>query len=241
MKVLCTICARGGSKGLPRKNILPMAGKPLIAHSIEQAKKAHFIDRVIVSTDDEEIAEISLAYGAEVPFMRPEAFATDNATKLPALQHALKWVNMEGDFPDFVIDLQPTSPLRTQEDLRACYEMIQEDKVDAVFTGYKSHANPYFNMLEVDSLGYASLSKSGDFPTRQSSPPVYIMNGSIYAWTASFLMTCQKVVSGRIKVYEMPENRSTDIDTELDFQIAEYLLEGSGVDVRSEDIEALYS
>src|SRR3990167_8937178 len=118
MMILCTICARGGSKGVPNKNIRELSGKPLIAHTIEQALSTKFIDRVVVSTDAEKIANIASQYGAEVPFLRPQSLATDDAPKLPVVKHAVKFYIENLKFtPDYVIDLDPTSPLRTLEDI----------------------------------------------------------------------------------------------------------------------------
>ena len=164
MSVLCTVCARGGSKGVPGKNIRMLQGKPLIAHTIEQALSCSLIDRVAVSTDSREIAHIAEKAGAEVPFLRPPALASDTSAKLPVIQHALAhYIDTLGYKPDYVIDLDPTSPLRINDDIEQCLGMVMNDAdCGSVVTGYRSNKNPYFNMLEISWDGYARLSKGAD-------------------------------------------------------------------------------
>lgn len=226
MKILCTICARGGSKDVPNKNIRELAGKPLIAHTIEQALASPFINRVVVSTDSERIAKIAKGYRVEVPFMRPSELATDTAAKLPVVQHAVKYYIEKLSYnPDYVIDLDPTSPLRMQEDITKCLHLIQRNNVDAVITGYRSNKNPYFNMVEIDEKGYVKLSKPSQFVSRQEAPPVYSMNASIYVWKTPVLLKMNHIFDSRfkLKLIEMPPERSIDIDHELDFQFIEFL------------------
>lgn len=226
MKVLCTICARGGSKGVPNKNIRELMGKPLIIHTIEQALASKLIDRVAVSTDSEKIAASAKAAGAEVPFVRPAELASDTAAKLPAIKHAVRYYIEKLDFhPDLVIDLDPTSPLRNQDDIDACFKLIQENGVDAVITGYRSSKNPYFNMVEIDNDGCAMLCKQGDFVRRQDAPRVYSMNASIYIWKTPVLLNAERLFERglRIKLSEMPLERSIDVDCETDFQFIEFL------------------
>jgi len=225
MKVIAIICARGGSKGVPRKNIRPLCGRPLIVHTIDVAKQCPSIDRVIVSTDDPEIAEIAKASGAEVPFLRPAELAQDNTSKLPVLKYAVDFLeSQEGYYPDIIVDLDPTSPLRTREDVEACIEMVKDKGTDNVFSVTRSRRNPYFNMVEVTE-GKVRLVKPPDQPvtSRQHAPQVYDMNASIYVWKKEALMGSDSVFLDNTRIYEMPE-WTIDIDSEGDFELVEYII-----------------
>lgn len=228
MSVLCTICARGGSKGVPNKNIKELLGKPLIAYTIEQALCCRFIDRVVVSTDSQDIAIIAKQYGVEVPFMRPSDLATDESPKLPVIQHAVRYYIENLNFkPDYVIDLDPTSPLRISDDIEKCLNLIMNDfNCDSVITGYRSNKNPYFNMVEIDPKGFAYLSKETEKQVirRQDAPIVYAMNASIYVWKTEVLLNQTRIVSGKMKLIEMPKERSIDIDTGIDFKLVELIM-----------------
>jgi CMP-N,N'-diacetyllegionaminic acid synthase len=228
LATVATICARGGSQGLPGKNIRPLAGKPLIAHSIEQALACPRIDAVYVSTDDPEIAEIARLYGAEVPFLRPAELATASAPKLPVVRHLVEAIEAAGVAVGRIVDLQPTSPLRDRTDIDACLDLLDAD-TDCVITGCIAHANPYFNMVELDEGGHARLSKplAGDIAGRQMAPPVYAMNGSVYAWHRATLD--KGLWGGRTRLHAMPPERSVDIDTAIDFQLAELLIREADV------------
>lgn len=230
MKVLCTICARGGSKGVLNKNLRLLLDKPLIVHTIEQALSLKLINHTVVSTDSNDIADISRKCGAEVPFKRPQYLATDDAPKLPVVQHAVRYYIENLHFiPDYVIDLDPTSPLRNIEDIEKCMGLIMSDSdCDSVITGYRSNKNPYFNMVETDSKGFAFLSKKTDrrITRRQDAPVVYAVNASIYVWKIDVLLNQNDndIVSGKVKFVEMPEKRSIDIDSEIDFKLVELIM-----------------
>lgn len=234
MKVLCTICARGNSKGVPSKNMRELLGQPLIVYTIKQAIACENIDRVVVSTDSKQIASLAKEYNAEVPFMRPLELAQDNSSKLPVIQHALSYYIEQLNYkPDYVIDLDPTSPLRNNDDIKRCLDLIINHKdCDSVITGYRSNKNPYFNMLEINEQGYARICKNPEYKItrRQDAPTVFAMNASIYAWKAEILLNQTDLLSGRVKFLEMPEERSIDIDNEVDFKLVEVLLR-----VRSRD------
>jgi CMP-N,N'-diacetyllegionaminic acid synthase len=222
--VVCVIPARGGSKGLPGKNIKNFCGKPLIAHTIEQARQSKCIDRVIVSTEDEEIAQISLEYGAEVPFMRPMEFARDSSSTVDVLLHAINWLeNVDQYAFDILLLLHTTTPLRSVEDIDKCVALLVEEKADNVFSVTEAHRNPYFNMVEEGKDGFVRLVKEGCFSTRQAAPKVYDMNASIYVWWKNILKEGKKIFLKKTKAYVMPKERSIDIDDELDFRIAEFL------------------
>jgi len=214
---------------VPNKKIRELSGQPLIARTIEHALSTKFIDRVVVSTDAEKIANIASQYGAEVPFLRPQSLATDDAPKLPVVKHAVKFYIENLKFtPDYVIDLDPTSPLRTLEDIERSLTLIMNDSgCDSVITGYRSNKNPYFNMVEINSEGFADLCKKTDdrICRRQDAPVVYAMNASIYVWKTDVLFQQAEIISGKVKFVEMPENRSIDIDSETDFRLVELLLE----------------
>lgn len=223
MTTICTICARGGSVGVPRKNIRPLLGKPLIAYTIEQALACPQIDAVYVSTDDDEIAAVARQYGAIVPFKRPAELATSEAGKLPVIQHLVDHLLAQGNEIDRVIDMDPTSPLRSGADIEAALNLLDE-ATDVVITAYPSDKNPYFNMVERQPDGNVRLVKSlaEGVASRQAAPKVYSMNASIYVWHRTTLNT--GLWSGRTRLYEMPRNRSIDIDSEIDFKLVEMLM-----------------
>jgi CMP-N-acetylneuraminic acid synthetase len=223
MKTIATICARGGSAGVLRKNIRPLLGKPLIVHTIKQALACDRIDAVYVSTDSREIGEIARQAGAQVPFLRPAELATASAPKIPVIQHLVEAVERSGVAISTIVDLDPTSPLREAGDILACIEMLDE-ATDVVISGYEAEKNPYFNMVEYQPDGNVALVKRPASPItgRQQAPKVYAMNASIYVWHRRSLS--ERLWGGRVKLYVMPRERSIDIDTPLDFEIVELLM-----------------
>lgn len=223
-KIICIIPARGGSKGLPRKNIKKLAGKPLIAHTIEQALGSDYIDRVIVSTENRQIADISKKYGAEVPFIRPKYLVGDNVATIDVLLHSIDWLETKEKYNfDIIVLLHATAPLRKICDIDYCIKMLIEKKADNIFSVTESHRNPYFNMVEIRKGGGVNLSKKGSFSSRQSAPKVYDMNASIYVWWKDILKNKKKIFLKNSRIYIMPKDRSIDIDDALDFRIAEFL------------------
>jgi N-acylneuraminate cytidylyltransferase/CMP-N,N'-diacetyllegionaminic acid synthase len=226
--VLCTICARGGSKGVPDKNIREVGSKPLIAHTIEHALDWDRQSDVIVSTDSDRIAAVARMHGAAVPFIRPDELATDTAAKLPVIKHAVTECEREFDSTyDYVVDLDATAPLRTVEDIENCFETVINTDAHNAYTVTEADKNPYFNMVEVDDDGYASLSKTTDtaITRRQDTPTVYEMNASIYVFERDFLMETGSVHGDRTRIAEMPPERSIDIDRPIDLAFVEFLLE----------------
>lgn len=227
--ILCIIPARGGSKGLPGKNIKELSGKPLIAYSIEQAKGAKYVDRIIVSTENREIADIARRYGAEVPFMRPRKLATDDCSIIDVLLHAMDWMeNKEKCKFDILALLHATAPLRTSEDIDNSIKLLVDKKADNVFSVSDAYRNPYFNMVEMREGGTAGLVKKGQFNTRQAAPKVFDMNASIYVWWKDVLRKKKSVFLKKSHVYVMPRERSVDIDDNVDFKIAEMFLREAG-------------
>ena len=220
---IATICARGGSQGLPGKNIRPLLGKPLIAHTIEQALAHPDIDRVFVSTDSPEIAEAAREAGAEVPFLRPSLLATHTAGKIPVIEHLVGWIVNHVGPVQRIVDLDPTSPLRSSSDIKACLDLL-DSETDVVITGYVATKNPYFNMVESAPNGSVQLVKntSDGVIARQAAPPVYAMNASIYCW--HFHSLSKGLWNGRTRLHVMPRERSIDIDEPIDFQLVELLM-----------------
>ena len=220
---IATICARGGSKGLPGKNIRPFAGQPLIAHSIRQALACRSLQGVYVSTDSEEIAQVARDAGAQVPYLRPAELATDQAGKLPVIEHLVRHLEGQGVAIDRIVDLQPTSPLRLPSDIDRALA-IDEDLVLSVRAAAD---NPYFNLVERTVDGLLHLCKGNGSTRRQDTPAVYALNGSIYVWRRAALAhaSAHGLWSVRAAAYEMPEWRSVDIDTLDDFDYAQWLHE----------------
>ena len=224
MTTIASVCARGGSKGLPGKNTRILAGKPLIVHTIEQAQRCSRISDVYVSTDDPEIARIAQNAGAKVPFLRPADLATDEAPKLPVLRHLLDYLTGSGVACDTLINLDPTSPLRAASDIEACLDLLTA-QTDVVITAYPAEKNPYFNMVEPRPEGGYGLSKvlPDKIQRRQDAPPVFAMNASIYVWWAKTLD--RGLFGPRTALHVMPRERSIDIDSAIDFRLVEMLLD----------------
>ena len=234
--IVAFIFARGGSKGVPRKNVRLLAGVPLIAHSIQQAQSSPIIDRVVVSTDDPEIAEISKQYGAEVPFIRPAELARDDAPEWLAWQHALNAVEATGASEvDVFVSLPPTSPMRAVEDIDACVTLLLNGDADVVITVRPGERSPYFNMVTLTGEGEAKLvMQSGNvINRRQDAPAVYDVTTVAYAARPDFVRASNSIFEGRVKAVIVPPERAVDIDTELDFKFAEFLLEQSRLKAES--------
>ncbi len=227
--VLCSICARGGSKGVPQKNLRLIQGKPLIAHSVEQALKSKLFDHISISSDSPEILKAAGDYGADILIERPAELATDTAAKLPVIQHCfLESEKRSKKTFDYVVDLDCTSPLRSVSDIQKSLKMFQESSTASnLITGASARRSPYFNLVQKNSLGYIELAGKSDRPIlrRQDSPVCFDMNASIYIWTRESLLKSEKVIQAQTILFEMPEERSLDIDSELDFQFVTYLLE----------------
>lgn len=225
---LALIPARGGSKGVPRKNVRLLVGKPLIAYSIEMALVSKLIDRVIVSTDDAEIAHIAQQHGAEVPFMRPQELARDDSPEWLTWQHAIRTLEATGGSPkiEVLVCISPTSPLRAVEDVDTCIQTLLESDADLVVTVRPAERNPYFNMVVLNDEGYAQLviPPKGDIHRRQDAPRVYDMTTVAYAARPEFVLKASSMFEGKVKAVVVPTERALDIDTELDFKIAEFLL-----------------
>lgn len=226
-KNLCTICARRGSKGLVGKNIRPLMGTPLIAHSINQAKKTGIFDIIAVSSDDPDILHIAKEYGADIVIDRPSELATDIAAKVPVINHTVLEVEkITSSKYDVIVDIDATSPLRKSEDIIACVNLLNNKKSSNVITGCTSHRSPYFNMVERDNFGNTQLVKNlnKNIVRRQDAPLCYDMNASVYVWDREKFEKEPKLFYPDTQLYVMPKERSWDIDSELDFLIVEMIM-----------------
>ena len=227
MNYIALICARGGSKGLPDKNIRPLGGKPLISWSIDIAKKVDRISKVIVSTDSEGIVKIAKKYGAEVPFIRPIELAQDNSPEWLVWKHALEYLSKNKQMKiDALVIIPPTAPLRHVDDINNCLDEFEKGQVDIVITVSEAHRNPYFNMIVNNKDGYSSLviQPESRITRRQDAPVVFDMTTVAYVVRPQFLKESSSIFSGRVKSVCIPQDRAIDIDTLLDFKIAESLI-----------------
>jgi len=227
--ILLTIAARGGSKGVPNKNIRKILGKPLIAYTIEQAYKWGGAADIICSTDKKEIAAIAEKYGAKIPFLRPRNLSTDTASKIEVLRHAL--IECQHTYKkvyDIVIDLDVTAPIRRISDLENCLRLFRKARPKTLFSVVRARKSPYFNMVEINKTGKAFLSKKLPCPIRrrQDSPLVYDMNASIYFYESRYLLdrNTNSPISDNSIVYVMDDTSSVDIDREIDFKYVEFLI-----------------
>ncbi len=228
MKRLCTICARGGSKGVKNKNTRIIGGKPLIAHTLEQARQSGLFQHIAVSSDSQAILETAAHWGADQVILRPPELATDNSAKLPAIQHCVEAAERHTQTRfDILVDLDATSPLRTPDDIRGAVDLLESKAVSNVITAAPARRSPYFNLVELKKDGSVCLSKQLDKTVvrRQDSPACFDMNASIYVWNRNVFMQSPSVFYEDTKLFVMPEERSIDIDTQLDFDIVNMLME----------------
>jgi CMP-N-acetylneuraminic acid synthetase len=227
MTAIAFIFARGGSKGLPGKNIRPLADKPLIAWSIEHARAVKRIERVIVSTDSEEVAAVARDFGAEVPFMRPVELARDDSPEWLAWRHALAFLQeTEGALPTAMLSVPTTAPLRLPIDLENCLDEFSKGDADMVITVSEAHRNPWFNMVKQNpdgTVGLVIVPASG-ITRRQDAPAVFDMATVAYVARPQFVMQQMGTFNGRVRAVKVPVERAIDIDTLFDFELAEFLI-----------------
>lgn len=227
MNIVALICARGGSKGVPGKNIRPLAGRPLIGWAIHHARSVPRVDRVIVSTDSQEIADVARAAGAQVPFMRPAELAQDTSSEWLVWRHALNFLlESEGAYPDALMVVPATAPLRAVEDLEHCLDEYEKGGADVVITVTDAHRSPFFNMVRVKADGAVGLviPPSAAVVRRQDAPIVYDMTTVAYVARPQFVMSRNGIFEGVVRHVHVPIERALDIDTLLDFRIAECLM-----------------
>ncbi|ONI46073.1 acylneuraminate cytidylyltransferase [Candidatus Epulonipiscioides gigas] len=223
MEILAIIPARGGSKGLPGKNIKILGDKPLIAHTIIAAKESKFISRSIVSTDSSKIANIAKNFGAEIPFIRPDYLATDEATSVDVVLHLLQELKKDNYVPDFVCLLQCTSPFRNSTDIDSSVEKCLNTNFDACYSVSKVSSSPYW-MKVFDGEKLSSFMDNKTILRRQDLPMIYELNGAIYFVKTSELIKNKSLHLSNATGYIMPEDRSIDIDSALDFELAKLKL-----------------
>ena len=220
MKTLALIPARGGSKGIPRKNVKLIAGKPLIVWTIEAALRSSGLASVVVSTDDMEIADVARQAGAQVPFMRPTALAQDTTPGLDPVVHALSQLPQY----DSMLLLQPTSPLRTTNDIDACLQLATERRARSVVSVSEPETHPYWTYRLSEKQTLERLVDTAPVARRQDLPPVFAVNGALYFAETDWLRSSNSLVGAETLAYVMPRERSFDLDTPLDWMLAELLL-----------------
>lgn len=221
MTLLVIVTARGGSKGIPRKNIMPVAGKPLIGWSIDAAKRASCVDRVIVSTEDKEIASVARELGADVPFMRPTRLAADNTPGIAPVLHAISQLPCY----DWVLLLQPTSPLRSAEDIEGIWQFCQERGAPSAVSICEVKKHPYWMYQRNATQCLEPFIKGRpDVTRRQDLPPAYALNGALYLAKTDWLLKQQNFIGSETLGYIMPPERSADLDTEEDWRWIDYLM-----------------
>jgi len=231
MTSVAFIFARGGSKGLPGKNTRLLAGKPLIGWSIEHALAVKRIERVIVSTDSQEIASIAREFGAEVPFMRPMDLARDNTPEWLAWRHALTYLKeTEGFLPKVMVSVPTTAPLRAPTDINNCLDEYGKGNLDVVVTVTEARSSPYFNMVKKNPDGTVRLviPPAVLVTRRQGAPTVYDMTTVAYVINTEFVLNHESIFDGRVGMVEVPRERAIDIDTIIDFRMAEFYLSQQG-------------
>ncbi|MBK9018668.1 MAG: acylneuraminate cytidylyltransferase family protein [Sulfuritalea sp.] len=224
MRSIGFIFARGGSKGVPGKNIKALAGRPLIAYAIETALACRRLETVIVSTDDEEIASVARRYGAETPFMRPAELASDTAPEWLAWRHAILEVERERGPFDVFVSMPATSPFREVSDIEACIDALTGDfGADAVISVKEAARNPYFNMVRLDESGYAqrAMDSGAKIVRRQDVPPIFDVTTVAYAARPSYVLRAERLLEGKVRTVLVPDERAWDIDTPFDFMVAD--------------------
>jgi len=223
MKTFAFIFARGGSKGLPGKNILNLNGKPLLGHAIDLAFSIDEISEVYVSTDDEEIAKVARLHDAKV-ITRPDRLASDNSPELESWQHAINHLNSRKIYFDKFVSLPTTSPLRSKEDVMNCLEMLDKSS-DLIVAVTESQRSPFFNIVKIDEKGLLKVfSEDNSYARRQDVPKSYDLTTVSYVSTPNFILSATKILEGRVKAVIVPEERAVDIDTEIDFMLAKLLI-----------------
>ena len=236
MNILITICARGGSKGIPGKNIKPINGVPLIEYTINTAKKfSNLIESdIAISTDDLNIKTLCKSIGVESDYIRPFDLSIDNAGKIDTIYDLLIYHEKLNEKKyDYILDLDVTSPLRTIDDLKQAFELLKKnDRALNIFSVNKANKNPYFNMVEQKEDGYYELSKKGEFLTRQSAKPVFELNASFYFYKRSFFdLEFRNVINDFSLIYEM-KHICFDLDHPIDFEFMSYLIENNKLDLK---------
>jgi CMP-N,N'-diacetyllegionaminic acid synthase len=228
--ILCSICVRGGSKGVPKKNIKALHGKPLMYYTIECANEAKYIEDIVVSSDSDEMLSMAEGFGVKTTIKRPDKFATDSASKWDVFIHLVeKYEARTGKTVDYLVDLDVTVPLRKPEHIEGAIQMMLDNDVDVVITGYEPERNPYFNMMEVADGKYATIVKKSEKPIvcRQDAPLVYSLTPAVYVIKKSALYEFKHWSDAKCMIFEIPRINAIDIDTPFDFDLVEYLMKNN--------------
>jgi CMP-N,N'-diacetyllegionaminic acid synthase len=228
MKILYLIPARGGSKGIPGKNIKKLSGKPLICYSIDNAKVLSKVENICVSTDDPKIIKVAEEYGLKVPFVRSKVLATDKTSMNDVIVDAINFYEKKGFYYDAIVLLQPTSPFRAVKHVKEAIKLFSSN-IDMVVSVTESEANPYFNLFEENADGFLGRSKKGKFTRRQDCPKVYKYNGAIYVINIKSLKSKKLHAFSKVRKYFMDEKLSVDLDTTMDWDFAEFLIKNKKI------------
>ena len=240
-KRAATICVRKGSKGLPSKNLMLIDGMPLYARAISQAKQSGLFSEIIVSSDEPLILDSAKEFGATFIVERPAELAGDNASKPETIKHAVQSCeDTTSQKFSVVVDLDATSPLRSIKDIKGTVELLENENVSSVITVTISARNPYFNIVEISETGQLTIVKKHktEFLSRQTAPKTYDMNAAVHVWQRNSLFLSPKVFYEDTKFFEMPQERSHDIDTEVDFKVVSFLYELNKEKSRNEENHA---
>jgi N-acylneuraminate cytidylyltransferase/CMP-N,N'-diacetyllegionaminic acid synthase len=224
--IVGVICARGGSKGVRRKNLRPLGGLPLIVYTILCAKACPLLTRLVVSTDDEEISSVAKQWGVEVPFIRPAHLAQDHSSKWEVFRHLVSTLEQQnGQRIDILVDLDTGVPMRTPADIEGCVKLLLSTDADVVTTAYEAERNPYFNMVEMHD-GVARIVKQPDTPiaSRQVAPKVYSLSPAVFAMKRDILWRVEHWSQAKLRIIVLPRSRAIDIDTEVDFEFVNFLM-----------------
>lgn len=231
MRRLAVICARGGSKGVPQKNTRLLGGIPMIAHTINQAKESGIFSEIAVSSDSDDILGVAHEFGIRHLISRPAELASDTAPKIPAIRHCCVAVEQVSEKFDYVADLDCTVPYRLLSDITGAFALIESRNVSSLISGTVARKIPYFNLVELTAEGFVRISKSAQPPLvrRQDAPDCFDMNASIHIWQRSTLFSSDDRLHPDTILFEMPFERSIDIDTELEFELNEFLMKRAGL------------
>lgn len=228
--ILCSICIRGGSKGVPKKNIRMVNGHPLLFYTIDCARKASGLDDLVVSSDSDEMLEIAQQLGVEKVIKRPDHLASDTASKWDVFIHLVEAYEAQtGNTVDYLVDLDVTVPLRKPEHIEGAIKMMLDNDTDVVITGYEPERNPYFNMMELSDGKYATMVKKTEKPIvrRQDAPVVYSLTPAVYVVKKAALYQFKHWSEARCMIYEIPRQNAVDIDTEFDLRLVEFLMQNT--------------
>jgi CMP-N,N'-diacetyllegionaminic acid synthase len=225
MNVVAFIFARSGSKGLKNKNLLKLKNKSLLGNAILQAKKSIFIKKIFVSTDSLKIKKEAIKYGALVPFLRPKELASDKSPEISSWKHAVNFLNQKLNiYPDYIISVPTTSPLRKISDINKCIAKAVSKKLDLVIAITESQKNPYFNMIELKNNKFQIIKKNKKYSRRQDAPKCFDITTACYVFKSKYIKKTKNIFSGRIGYVKIPRERALDIDNYLDYKIAKLLI-----------------